>query len=99
MVSDTINRFKKTNSAKNLSRSGRPPALSPSDNRYLRLCALRDRHKSLAVLTEELNTSRKFHVSHTAFRRALHSRILYERVAAQKLQTNQSLNCSEIKEE
>jgi hypothetical protein len=41
-VFDTINRFKKTNSATNLPRSGRQPVLSPSDNRYLRLCALRD---------------------------------------------------------
>jgi gamma-glutamylcyclotransferase (GGCT)/AIG2-like uncharacterized protein YtfP len=58
--------------------------LIPSDNRYLRLCVLRDRRKSLAVLTEELNTFRKFNVSQTVCRRALHSWSLFGRVAARK---------------
>jgi hypothetical protein len=48
------------------------------------MCALRDRRKSLAVLTEELNTFRKFHVSQTVCRRALHSLSLFGRVAARK---------------
>jgi hypothetical protein len=40
--------------------------------------------KSLAVLTEELNTFRKFNVSQTVCRRALHSWSLFGRVAARK---------------
>lgn len=47
----TINRFKKTNSCFDLPRSERPSKLNNSDERYLKLSALRDRRKTLAVLT------------------------------------------------
>ena len=83
-VSDTIARFKKNNSCSSLPRSGRPPVISASDNRYLKLCALRDRRQSLDILTENLNKHRKFPVCQTVVRNALLSWSLYGRVAARK---------------
>lgn len=83
-VFDTIARFKKTNSVSSLPRSGRPPALSPSDSRYLRLCSIRDRRKCVPILTEEFNAGRQFPVSNTVCRRSLLSWSLHGRVAARK---------------
>lgn len=83
-VCDTIARFKKTNSCCSLPRSGRPKVISASDKRYLKLCALRDRRKTVPILTEEFNTSRKFPVSHSACRRSLLSWNLRGSVAARK---------------
>lgn len=80
----TINRFKKTGSCADLPRSGRPSKLNYSDHRYLKLCALRDRRKTLAVLTEDFNHGRKVPVSHSCVNRALHSWCLIGRVAARK---------------
>lgn len=80
----TIDRFKKTNSCLDLPRSGRPPKLNDSDKRYLKLSALRDRRKTLAVLTEDFNRGRQMPVSHSCVNRALTSWSLIGRVAARK---------------
>lgn len=80
----TISRFKKTNSCENVGRSGRPPAITERDKRYLKLCALRDRRKFLNILTEDFNGGRKTPVSQSVINRALHSWSLIGRVAARK---------------
>lgn len=80
----TIARFKNTNSCENLARSGRPKAVTERDRRYLKLCALRDRRKSLSILLEDFNGGRKTPVSHSVVNRALHSWSLIGRVAARK---------------
>jgi transposase len=83
-VFDTIDRFRKTKSLKNLPRSGRPSAITESDRRYLKLCALRNRQKTLAILTEDFNVGRKIPVSKSVINRSLHSWGMIGRVAVRK---------------
>ena len=80
----TIDRFRKTNSLQNLPRSGRPSSLTESDRRFLKLCSLRNRRKTLAILTEDLKFGRKIPVSKSVVNRCLHSWGLIGRVACRK---------------
>lgn len=80
----TIDRFKKTNSLQNLPRSGRPTFITESDRRYLKLCALRNRRKTLDVLTEDFNLGRKNPISKSVVNRSLHSWGIIGRVACRK---------------
>ena len=80
----TLKRFKDLGSHRNRDGRGRKSLLSDRDKRYLMLCAVRERTKTLAVLTEEFNRNSKFLVSHSIVNRALHKWSLLGRVAARK---------------
>ncbi len=63
---------------------GRKSSLTPNDESYLKISSIRDRRKTIAILTEELNRSRRHPVSKTTVRKALISFGLVGRVATRK---------------
>lgn len=83
-VADTVKRYKNTNSVANLKRSGRPTKINNSDSRYLKLCSIRSRRKTLSVITEEFNIGHKISASRSVVNRALHSWGMLGRVACRK---------------
>lgn len=83
-VSYTIKRFRNNEGVENRFRCGRKPMLTKREKRLVVMNSIRNRHKSIAVLTSELNTSRQNPVSETLVRKVLIDFHLKGRVAAKK---------------
>lgn len=80
----TINRFKETKCNTDRPGRGHFECLSSSDKRVIKLISLRDRKKSVPIITEEFNCSRRTKISETTTRRCLLNWGLKGRVAAKK---------------
>ena len=63
---------------------GKHRALSVSDERYIKLLSIRDRRKTVPVITQEFNSMRENKVSQSTIRRSLIRSGLRGRVAAKK---------------
>lgn len=84
-VAYTIRKYERSKTTQELYRSGRKRALTKSKIRYVVINSLRDRRKTIAILTEEVNLSRKNNpVSQSTVRRALIENSLKGCVAARK---------------
>ncbi len=79
-----MKRFKETKSFENRRGRGRKPILTKKDVEYVKINSLRDRRKTLNLLTAEFNLTKPFKVSISTIRRSLKSQGLIGRVAAAK---------------
>lgn len=71
-VVKVINRYAKTGSTQNRSRSGRPRKLTPRAERLARKLALQDRRRAAGSIAEEIHTATGVSVSSQTVRRTLH---------------------------
>lgn len=83
-VSYTIKRFRNNEGVENRFRCGRKPVLTKREKRFIVTNCIRNRHKSIAVLTSELNISRQNPVRETLVRKVLIEFHLKGRVAVRK---------------
>lgn len=83
-VHNTVERFKELNNFDNRSGRGRKKLLTVKNVEYVKICSLRDRRKTLSLLTAEFNLKNVVKVSMATIRRSLRSRGLIGRVAAAK---------------
>ncbi len=80
----TVERFKEINNFNNRPGRGRKNLLTVKDVEYVKINSLRDRRKTLSLLTAEFNVQNPVKVSLATIRRSLKSRGLIRRVAAAK---------------
>ena len=83
-ITNTIKRYDSTGSHESRERSGRPVLMSDSDRREVYLNSLRDRRKTIPILSEEFNATRSRSASASTIRRSLLCWGLRGRVAAKK---------------
>ena len=83
-VSNTVKRFKLTGSHLSKEGRGRKTKLTARDHAYIRKISMRDRRKTVPVITEEFNSGRKDKVSASCVRRSLIKSDMRARVAAKK---------------
>lgn len=84
-VKRTIDRINETGSLLDrVCNRGRKRILTPSDDKYIKLCAKRDRRKTLPIIVREFNLSRKHQVGFSTIRRSLIRSKMTGRVAAKK---------------
>ena len=83
-VFNTVKRFKLTGSHLSKEGRGRKTKLTARDHAYIRKISMRDRRKTVPVITEEFNSGRKDKVSASCVRRSLIKSDMRARVAAKK---------------